>query len=131
MGSLDLLNQSNPYIKTQLTNWKIGSLYFLIQANLHTKTQPNPLIYGFLGLTQPIQPKDALHSKIQLFGMDKNILEAKTKRKQGKNNLLIENLILDMYRGFTWAEMASSNTQNMDLYFQPLSIKKKTILQPK
>ena len=64
----------------------MGSLEFLIQSNLHTKTQPNPLTDWFLGLMQQSRHKDALPIKIQYMGYREMFGNHKHKWYVGKNN---------------------------------------------
>ena len=64
----------------------MGSLELLIQANNHTQTLSYDLTNGFLGLTQPSQHKDALHSKIQLLGMKEKHSSTKNELVEGEIN---------------------------------------------
>ena len=81
----------------------MDSLDLLIQANNHTQTLSYDLTDGFLGLTQPSQHKDALHSKIQLLGMKEKHSSTKNKlikwEKTPWEQKTISTNILGHYRG--------------------------------
>ena len=73
-----------------------------------------------LGLTQPIQHKDAPHNKIQILGMGKNIMKTKFDNgERGKMTQMIKS-IQETFIGFTEAKMTSIPTQNIDLSSQLL-----------
>ena len=102
----------------------MGSLDLLSQANNHIQTQSNHLTDGFLGLTQPSQHKDALHSQIQVLGMDKNVLGTKIENGKWGKTTQVSKSFQETFNGFIEAKTTSTNTKFVDLSSRPLSITK-------
>ena len=77
----------------------------------------SPLIDGFLGLTQPSQHKDALHNKIPLLGMGKNVMGSQNENgNKGKQPSNIKLDFRDVY-GFMWGKTSSLNPKIVVLFF--------------